>query len=160
MSDSEFYKAFKENMDMMGLPCPASLFGTLAAATGTISALASAVKTYGTGLSLIDAFRYFPTAASSITTKAAAVSEITTGIGAVAASFYVGACVGSLIMAAVQVYGPNAYGKVSGLLGKVADALDTSIGDLIETTLRKHPQAAPIRPAVVKSGQVTPRRAK
>jgi hypothetical protein len=48
MPDSDFYKAFKGNMDAMGLPAPASLFSTLTVAIASTSAIANCIAKLGT----------------------------------------------------------------------------------------------------------------
>jgi hypothetical protein len=144
MADKSFYQSFKENMDAMGLPCPESLFGTIGTASATIGTLASAVKTFGTTATLGEVLLTFPTGAAAAGV-AAAVSEITLVIGALSASFYLGACIGSLIVASVETYGPYAYGKISGVLKKVAKSMNTSVTKLLENTMHAYPPASFMR---------------
>ncbi|MCG8552695.1 MAG: hypothetical protein MI799_20000 [Desulfobacterales bacterium] len=51
-SEKTFYGYFKENMDALGLPAPASLFGTLTAAVSSIGAMSNYVKTFGTSVTI------------------------------------------------------------------------------------------------------------
>ncbi len=148
MTEEPFYKAFKENMDLMGLPCPNTLFGTITTASATIGALANAVKTLPTTATLGEVLLSFPIGAAAAGV-ATAVVELTTLFGALCGSFYLGACIGSLIGASLDVYGPRAYGMISGVLTQISKSLNTSINGLIESTLRAHPLASPIRPSVV-----------
>ena len=138
MADKSFYEAFKANMEAMGLPCPQSLFGTITTASATIGSLASAVKTFGTTATLAEVLLTFPTAGAA-TAVAAAVGEITVLIGAVCASFYLGACIGSLIVASVETYGPYAYAEISAVLKTVTKTLNTSVTKLLESTMKAYP---------------------
>jgi hypothetical protein len=54
MSQRSFYSYFKENMETMGLPAPDSLFGKLATATATISAIVAAVEKFGRAVTLTE----------------------------------------------------------------------------------------------------------
>lgn len=87
MATATFYDYFKENMEDLGLPAPDTLFKTVGAAVGSVSAILAVIDKLG---------------------KTATIGEIigaTTGLellGAIAgltAAFYVGACIGSIAVA-------------------------------------------------------------
>lgn len=84
---SDFYKYFKENMDALGLPAPESLFGNVQLA------LSSA----GTLVALIDRFGKRVTITELI--GAGLRAEKLAVLGAMSASFYVGAVIGSIAVA-------------------------------------------------------------
>jgi hypothetical protein len=88
-------------MEELGLPAPQTLFGTLAAATATISTLAKAVSTYGTRVTLSEILgaTFVGEGAAGV---AAGLGEVATVVGALTASFYLGACVGSLIACTIN----------------------------------------------------------
>ncbi|MBT8338647.1 MAG: hypothetical protein KJP07_01415 [Desulfatitalea sp.] len=102
-SKKTFYFYFKENMVALGLPAPESLFGKLTTAVASIGTMSSYVKTYGTTATVAEMLGALPGAAPAAgggaAGVAAVVSEITFTFGALAASFYVGACIGSLAVA-------------------------------------------------------------
>lgn len=88
MACGDFAKAFTDNMNALGLPAPSSLFASVQAALGNLATMLNALKAVG---------------------ARATVAEMigaTTGLerlgiaGALSASFYVGAVIGSLIVAA------------------------------------------------------------
>ncbi len=60
MSESEFYRAFKGNMDAMGLPAPSSLFGSLTLALGSTSAIAGCIAKLGTTATLSEVLLTLP----------------------------------------------------------------------------------------------------
>jgi hypothetical protein len=90
MSQRSFYSYFKENMETMGLPAPDSLFGKLATATATISAIVAAVEKFGRAVTLTELI------------GAGILSEKLLAVGACSAAFYAGACLGSLAVATVR----------------------------------------------------------
>jgi hypothetical protein len=88
MACGDFAKAFNDNMKALGLPAPSSLFGSVQAALGNLATMLNALKAVG---------------------AKATVAEMigaTTGleqlgiVSALSASFYVGAVIGSLMIAA------------------------------------------------------------
>ncbi|VWD45315.1 hypothetical protein BLA50215_05697 [Burkholderia lata] len=83
-----FYRAFRDNMDALGLPAPASLFAAQETATGTLAAILGVLKTLG------------PTATVGELIGATTGLELLAAASALGASFYVGAAIGSLIVAA------------------------------------------------------------
>ncbi|WP_342705219.1 hypothetical protein OHZ10_29715 [Burkholderia arboris] len=83
-----FYRAFRDNMDALGLPAPASLFAVQQTAVGTLATILGALKTLG------------PTATVGELIGATTGLELLAAVSALGASFYVGAVIGSLIVAA------------------------------------------------------------
>ncbi|MFM0209894.1 hypothetical protein PQQ96_21045 [Paraburkholderia sediminicola] len=84
----DFGKAFTANMSALGLPAPSSLFGSIQAAASNIATMLSALKTLGPGATVAELI------------DATTALEVLSVVGALSASFYVGACVGSLVVAA------------------------------------------------------------
>jgi hypothetical protein len=85
---SDFYRYFKENMESLGLaPPPESLFGTQQLAISTISTILGCVDKFGTKVTLLELIR----AGSRLEQMAV--------VGAVGASYYAGAAIGSLAVA-------------------------------------------------------------
>lgn len=86
---SDFYKYFKENMEDLGLVAPPeSLYGTQALAISTISTILACIDKFGTNVTI----RELAGAGTKL--------ERLTVLGALGASYYVGAAVGSLAVAA------------------------------------------------------------
>jgi hypothetical protein len=85
-----FYSHFKDCMGASGLPAPDSLFGTITAATATIGAIQKAVTAYGTEVTIAELI------------GAGALADGLAVVGALTASFYVGACIGCLGAAGVE----------------------------------------------------------
>jgi hypothetical protein len=85
---SEFYDYFKENMESLGLTAPpASLYGTQALAISTISTILAYIDKFGTKVTV----RELAGAGTRL--------ERLTVLGALGASYYVGAIIGSLAVA-------------------------------------------------------------
>jgi hypothetical protein len=84
----DFGKAFTQNMSALGLPAPNSLFGSIQAAASNVATMLGALKTLG------------PSATVAELIGATTALEALSVIGALSASFYVGACIGSLVVAA------------------------------------------------------------
>ncbi|MET3214989.1 UNVERIFIED_ORG: hypothetical protein ABIC48_002755 [Burkholderia territorii] len=82
-----FYLTFKENMGALGLPVPASLFSTQQQALTTIGAIATAVKTFGSRVTIGELI------------GAGVLSDVLVYAGSLYASWYVGAAIGSLLVA-------------------------------------------------------------
>jgi len=99
---SDFYKYFKQNMDELGLPAPDSLFGSVQATVGNLTVILTNMDKFGKMVTLGEVIG----AATKLEQLSAAAS--------LSASFYVGACIGSLAVAA----GRDIAGGVS-----LADAL-------------------------------------
>ena len=85
---SDFYKYFKENMEDLGLTAPPeSLFGTQQLAISTISAIVAFIDKFGTKVTVMEMVR------------AGTRLEQLTMVGALGASYYAGAAIGSLAVA-------------------------------------------------------------
>lgn len=82
-----FSKAFQGNMNALGLPAPNSLFSSLTTALANLSAMLNAFKSVG------------PTATVAEMIGATVLKERLDVVGVMAASYYVGAVIGSLIVA-------------------------------------------------------------
>ena len=87
MIQKTFYGYFKENMESLGLPAPDTLFGTLATATATISAIVASVEKFGTAVTIGELI------------GAGILSEKLLAIATLSAAYYAGACLGSLAVA-------------------------------------------------------------
>jgi hypothetical protein len=85
---SDVYKYFKENMEDLGLTAPPeSLYGTQTLAISTISAILATIDKFGTKVTVIELAR------------AGTKLERLGVLGALGASFYAGAVIGSLAVA-------------------------------------------------------------
>jgi hypothetical protein len=85
---SEFYQYFKENMEALGLIAPPeSLYGTQALAISTISTILAYIDKFGTKVTV----RELAGAGTKL--------ERLTVLGALGASYYAGAVIGSLAVA-------------------------------------------------------------
>lgn len=84
----DFYDYFKENMEDLGLTAPPrSLYGTQALAVSTISAIVGFIDKFGTKVTVMEM------------AGAATRLEKLTVLGALGASYYAGAAIGSLAVA-------------------------------------------------------------
>lgn len=88
MQCKTFYVAFKDNMDALGLPAPTSLFAAQQTAIGTLATLLGTLRTLGS------------TATVGELIGATTGLELLAAASALGASFYVGAVIGSLVVAA------------------------------------------------------------
>jgi len=86
-----FSKAFQQNMRALRLDAPTSLFSSLQTAIGTFTTMLGALKALG------------PTATVGELVGATTTLEKLGAVGAMAASYYVGATLGSLIVATEAV---------------------------------------------------------
>lgn len=82
-----FYDYFRENMNALGLPAPESLFGNLPLALASAQTLMTFVDKFGTRATVHD-----------MVVAGTRLEQLGT-VGAMYASFYVGAVVGSLAVA-------------------------------------------------------------
>ena len=91
---SDFYKYFKENMEALGLaPPPETLFGTQQAAISTISTILGCIDKFGTKVTVLELI------------AAGTKLEQMAVVGAVGASYYAGAAIGSLAVATGRTLG-------------------------------------------------------
>lgn len=86
-SDGSWYSYFKENMTDLGLPVPDKAFTSAQVAFAQLAAVAKALETYGPGTTVAELV------------GAGLLSEVFMVAGAASASGYVGAMVGSAIIA-------------------------------------------------------------
>jgi hypothetical protein len=84
----DFASAFQKNMAALGLPAPSSPFGTVQTATANLAAMLNAFKSVGTGATMGEII------------GATTGLEVLSVVGGITASFYIGAVIGSLIVAA------------------------------------------------------------
>lgn len=124
MDDKTFYYYFKENMEATGLPCPETIFGVTTTAVTNIGLLAAYVaKNHGVTIGKM--LKDIPTiaaagAAVAVADAAVSVAGVSTVVseGSIAtielsAAFYVGACIGSLLVATVKS-GSDLYTRTAG----------------------------------------------
>lgn len=114
-----FYLTFKENMDALGLPVPASLFSTQQQALTTIGAIATAVKTFGSRVTIGELI------------GAGVLSDALVYAGSLYASWYVGAAIGSLLAASGHALsctnGVNASRSAADALSKHGIRIDGAL---------------------------------
>lgn len=84
---SDFYRYFKENMDNLGLDCPETLFATKSTAVNTAITILSAIQQHGSKVTVAELI------------GAGTGLEKLIYLGALRASFYVGAVIGSIAVA-------------------------------------------------------------
>ncbi|MCP4343066.1 MAG: hypothetical protein GY799_30330 [Desulfobulbaceae bacterium] len=93
-------------------------------------------------------FLTIPVVAGS-TVTAAAITEIVAVCGAVAASYYVGACIGSVIVAAYETLDVIELTKVASWLNDIADKLGESVDKFLDMVVSNNGKASPIRTSAV-----------
>ena len=84
---SSFSEAFQANMTALHMPVPTTLFATLQTAVASVSTMMGALKTLGRDATVAELF--------GVTTKL----EVATVVGAILGSVYLGAVIGSLMVA-------------------------------------------------------------
>lgn len=89
----DFYTYFKENMDSLGLPAPQGLFGTAQAAISNCVIFVAHIDKFGTKITVRELI------------KAGTRLEKLGVVATVSASFYVGAVIGSIAVAAGRSLG-------------------------------------------------------
>jgi hypothetical protein len=89
---SNFYKYFKENMDALGLPAPDSLFGNFQLALSSAVALVALIDKLGKKVTVMELI------------GAGIRAERLVVIGAMSASYYVGAVIGSIAVATARTF--------------------------------------------------------
>ncbi|MCW7542042.1 hypothetical protein OOT46_30050 [Aquabacterium sp. A7-Y] len=93
---SKFYDYFRENMEALHLPAPLELFGNMTLALGSIKALELYMRTYG-----------YKTTVLELLGAGFKADKLAT-LGAMQASYYLGAAVGSLAVATGRCLGNGA----------------------------------------------------
>lgn len=102
-----FYEYFKENMEGLGLTAPpASLFGTQQLAVATLTAILANIDKFGTRVTVMEI------------AGAATKLEKLAVVGAVGASFYAGAVIGSLAVATGRTISGGT--SLSDVIGEVS----------------------------------------
>ncbi|CAN7445709.1 MULTISPECIES: hypothetical protein [Duganella] len=85
---SDFYKYFKQNMDGLGLDCPETLFASNGTAVQTATVILAGIKQFGRNVTLAELI------------GAGTGLEKLIYLGALRASYYAGAVIGSIAVAA------------------------------------------------------------
>ncbi|REE21200.1 hypothetical protein B0G71_4352 [Paraburkholderia sp. BL27I4N3] len=124
----DFGKAFQQNMSALGLPAPSSLFGSIQAAASNVATMLGALKTLGPGATVAEII--------GATTALEALSVV----GALSASFYVGACVGSLIVAANAAMQCTSGATAAATARMAASRLGLVIPDMMLAFIQRHPE--------------------
>lgn len=86
-NQESFYAYFKENMNALGLPAPEGLFNSVGTAVGTASTILGTIDTLGKGATMLEI------AGATVALEKLAV------LGAMSASIYAGAVIGSIAVA-------------------------------------------------------------
>ena len=97
---STFAQRFRYSMDCAGLPTPSGVFDTVGQATANVAAMAAALKTLGASATVGEILG----TAVGVTLAA----DVAIAVAGVAASYYVGACIGALIFAASGTFADSA----------------------------------------------------
>jgi hypothetical protein len=105
MAETTFYEKFKANMNRLGMPAPESLFGTLATAVATIEGWEKVISRFGPRVTVRELIY---TAPGLFT--ATALADFATMTAGVTAAAYVGACIGSFVVATGQTLSATSFG--------------------------------------------------
>ncbi|WDD93603.1 hypothetical protein Bsp3421_003693 [Burkholderia sp. FERM BP-3421] len=125
---TRFYQAFKSNMDALGLSAPASLFGSVQAATGTLTTILGTLKALG------------PNATVAELIGATTGLELLGVVAAGGAAFYAGAVVGSLIVATnASLYCSNKVAAASSV-HQWASRRGISLPPSVYQAIQRHPE--------------------
>ncbi|WP_208620708.1 hypothetical protein [Paraburkholderia aspalathi] len=121
-------------MSALGLPAPSSLFGSIQAAASNVATMLGALKTLG------------PSATVAELIGATTALEVLSVVGALSASFYVGACIGSLIVAAnAAMKCTTTSAAATARIG--AARLGMVIPDTMLAFIQRHPEVMIDRPS-------------
>jgi hypothetical protein len=136
MSDISFKDAFTENMQALGLPVPATLFDGVNAAVSNATLLVTAVQMLGAGATMAELATSFTTVVSGAGAAAVgtALLEIATVAGAVVAAFYVGAVIGSILVATWRS-NVHELGQVLSWARQQCDRLGLQLSDLVRQVM-------------------------
>ena len=100
---------YEKNMQALGLPAPTTFYTSLAAATAAIKSMADAISLYGRTATMSQlAMR-----ATWGYSMAPIVSRVGGIVLSVGAAYYVGACIGSVAVAAIKANGCNAKATIN-----------------------------------------------
>jgi len=95
-------------LELLGLPAPRSLFESATTTVASIGLIARAIKESGPHATIHEIFGTLP-ALTSIGVGAAVLGNVATFVGAGLATFYLAACIGSLLVATGQTLAINNY---------------------------------------------------
>jgi hypothetical protein len=112
LPDTTFYEKFKANMDLLRLPAPRNLFESATTTVASIGLIARGIKELGPHATMGEIFRTVP-AITGVAVGAVVVSEFAAAAGAVLATAYLAAVVGSLLVATGQSLGLDRWLTVS-----------------------------------------------
>ena len=153
MADTTFAQAFSANMESMGLPVPSSIYGTVGTTLGTVATLAGTIAKVGASATVAEVFLTVPlTGGATIT--AAAIAEIVAICGALSASIYVGACIGSVLVAAYESLDPIELTRITFWLRNITNSLGESADKFLDMVVAHNGQLSPIRASVVLARKV------
>lgn len=96
--DIGFMTAFRENMEAMGLPVPTTLFTTIQTTMGTVTGFIVPLHVIGAGVTMAELSTTIAALGAS-TTVVSACFELALIAGGIIAAFYIGAVIGSLLVA-------------------------------------------------------------
>lgn len=132
MSDISWVDAFNENMAAMGLPVPSTIFAGLQTALSSAAAIVGAVKLLGAGATMAELATSFTTVVSGTAAAgiATALAEIVAIAGSVVAAFYIGAVIGSIIVATWRS-NVHEMGMVLDWARRQCEILGMNLADLI-----------------------------
>lgn len=154
MANKTFAEAFTANMTRMGLPVPKTLFGALGTTLGTVGALAGAITKLGASATVAEIFLTIPLGAGTAS-MALAVTEVVAAVGGLAAAAYVGACIGSVLVAAYETLELPELAKVLSWLREIEQKLGGAIADFLENALACDGRLSPIRSSVILARQAS-----
>lgn len=133
----DFASAFQKNMAALGLPAPSSLFGTAQTATANLAAMLNAIKSVGTSATMAEII------------GATTGLELLSVIGGITAAFYVGAVIGSLVVAADAAMVCTDASNTAWNVNRWATQNGIAIPSSMYTFLRRHPEVIMDRPGRV-----------
>jgi hypothetical protein len=148
MSNETFVAAFTENMNGLGLPVPNSLFTSMSSILTTVGMLAAAIVKVGPKATMAELFLTIPSGAGT-TALAGATTEVVSALAGFYASFYVGACIGSVFVAAYKSLDFQEMLVVLKWARDIASGLGMSVADFLRSAIHRFPQLSSLRTAVV-----------
>lgn len=146
MSNRSFSEVFTSSMNSMGLPVPESLVGTFTTTLGGVGAIATALATVGPTATVSELLLTIPTATLSAGFFVG-MSEVVAVVGACAAAFYVGACIGSVLIAAYETLDSADLLRVASWLKGLSSI--PNVAEFLHDVHKKHPQFSPARESIV-----------
>lgn len=134
MACGDFGKAFADNMSALGLPAPSGLFSTLQAATANVAAMLNAFRLVGKDATVAEMI------------GATTALEGLAVVGALSASYYVGACIGSLIVAADKAMVCTSGVQAAGSVRQWAVGAGLNVPQHLYAFIELHPEVISDRP--------------